>query len=964
MNHNKKVIPIALAADNNYAMPMAVTITSILTNANKDTFYDFYLLIPSDFSVENKEKLKKLQNKYFCKINYIDMQSYFADAPNKLAHATNQSYYRLMLASIVPQYKKMLYLDVDIIVNTDLSELYDVNLEGNYYGGVRHPTYYLGNWGGHCKLLDIPDLHSYINAGVLLINLEKIREDNLEPILINAVKNNYPAIDQDVINSICYGKIKHVPFKYNVLIKTVEYIKDNKITEIYKYNEFLDAFKNPAIIHFANPTKPWQDSNLLFADLWQKYFILSPYSTDNFKALSNNKQKAPLVSVIMSSHNRQDYIEEAIESIRKQTLQNFEFIIVNDASNDNTQNILNYYETIDSRIHVLTNTSQMGISYSRNQAYKLSRGKYIAVMDDDDISLSDRFEKEVSYLEEHPETAVVGSQVDVFVTGKQGDVCFWLQSWVKEFNEDEMQIMMYLNNYICHSSTMIRKNFLEQKGISYNENITCAVDYDLWMQILQKGGRICNLPEVLQRYRVHNKSITATKETRNIQDDQVDEIKTKFLANFFREKAYAKIFYNTSFKDFNEVKKLEMIQELNKQKKIFDESLIKKCIAYWKGIPYPSFKENLIPIVFASDNTYAPYLAVAMTSIIENASKSYNYEFIVLETRISKLSKDRIEQMLSKYNNLVVKFVNPSNIIKGINFPTNSYYTEETYYRLCCQSIFQYYQKILYIDVDTIILQDISKLYNINIDGYLLGATINAGTIPHAKNNWPIRGVNWRDYLVDTLQIKDLYNYFQAGVLLVNIPEITKYDVQGKSLAKLQNIKPVLVDQDILNYVCEGKVKKISLQWDFLDCFRPEWKTEDRVNLLDIEDREDYINASKNPYIVHYAGEWLRSWEFPDVRYSDLWWNYARKTPFYEEILFRNIQNRYKRNNRNIAEIQSEVDISIVRDIVCYSKNRFDYYRCKLLSKITLGKLRKHYKKKRKELKSKLKQVRKFLKGK
>ena len=121
---------------------------------------------------------------------------------------------------------------------------------------------------------------------------------------------------------------------------------------------------------------------------------LSPYSTDNFQSLIKiTKQKAPLVSVIMSSHNRQDYIEEAIESIRKQTLQNFEFIIVNDASNDNTQNILNYYETIDSRIHVLTNTSQMGISYSRNQAYKLSRGKYIAVMDDDDISLSDRFEK-------------------------------------------------------------------------------------------------------------------------------------------------------------------------------------------------------------------------------------------------------------------------------------------------------------------------------------------------------------------------------------------------------------------------------------------------------------------------------------------------------------------------------------------------------------------------------------------
>lgn len=959
MNHNKKVIPIALAADNNYAMPMAVTITSILENANKNTFYDFYLLIPSEFSTKNKKKINKLQKKYFCKINYIDMQSYFADAPNKLSHATNQSYYRLLLASIVPQYKKMLYLDVDIVVNSDLAELYDIDLENNYYGGVCHPTYYFGNGEGHCKLLNIPDLHSYINAGVLLINLEKIREDNLEPILLNAVKNNYPAIDQDVINSICYGKIKHVPFKYNVLIKTVEYIKDNKITEIYNYNEFLDAFKNPIIVHFANPTKPWQDSNLLFADLWEKYFLISPYSSDNQRDLSNNNKKAPIVSVIMSTHNRQDYIEEAIESIRRQTLQNFEFIIVNDASEDNTKNILNYYETVDSRIHVITNTTQKGISYSRNCAFDLSNGRYIAVMDDDDISLSNRLEKEVAYLETHPDTAVVGSQIEVFTTGEEGNVNFWNKSWVEPFDEDTMPIMMHLQNYICHSSSLIRKNFLKQKGIRYNESISCAVDYDLWMQILFNDGKICNLPDTLQRYRVHKKSITATRLSRDVQDNLVDEIRIKFLSRFFDTDGYAKVFFFSAFKDLSNIKKLEVISQLNKQKTLFNDDVINKCIAAQKGIPYPSFNEKLIPIVFASDNTYAPYLAVLMKSIIENASKDYNYEFMVLESRISKLSKDRIEGMFKGYKNLAIKFVNPSNVIKGIEFPTNSYYTEETYYRLCCQSIFSYYKKILYIDVDTIVLRDISELFNIDIEGYLLGASINAGTIPHAKNNWPLRGINWRDYLVNTLQIKDLYNYFQAGVLLINIPEITKFDLQGKALTKLKTIKPVLVDQDILNFVCEGKVKKISLQWDFLDSFRPEWKTEDRLNWLSNEDREDYIKASKDPYILHYAGEWLRAWEFPDVRYSDLWWHYARMTPFYEEILFRNIQNRYIRNTKNNTSKMETKVVYIEKQTQPkhHSKftNRLRYWRYKMLSHITFGKTKKRYKKKKKYYKQELK---------
>ena len=115
-----------------------------------------------------------------------------------------------------------------------------------------------------------------------------------------------------------------------------------------------------------------------------------------------------------------------------------------------------------------------------------------------------------------------------------------------------------------------------------------------------------------------------------------------------------------------------------------------------------------------------------------------------------------------------------------------------------------------------------------------------------------------------------------------------------------------------------------------------------------------YENARKQPYIIHFTGQNFKPLNYPCLQESKLFWYYARRTPFYEELLFRSIQ----------LNLASNMPFSELINLANYSKNRFNYYRCKLLSKITLGKLRKHYKEKRKKLKFKLKQVRKFLKGK
>ncbi len=299
----------------------------------------------------------------------------------------------------------------------------------------------------------------------------------------------------------------------------------------------------------------------------------------------NNHAAMPIaVTVIMATRNRETYIGEAINSILEQSFRDFELIIVDDASTDNTQGILEHYRLLDPRIRVIRNESQKGISFSRNLAYSFSSGKYIAVIDDDDISLPNRLEKQFIYLESNPEIAVVGSQIEVFRSGDcDDDTPFQNTSWVRPFSEDMMSLMLCVRNYICHSSTMIRKAFLDEHGISYNENILCGVDYDLWYRVLINGGLIVNLPEILTRYRVHKKSITASKNSRTQQDIVVDEIRINLLSRFFDTPKDAERFYCSSFKNFSERKKLKVIKKLNKKTHVFDDDLVDRCIAYQRN---------------------------------------------------------------------------------------------------------------------------------------------------------------------------------------------------------------------------------------------------------------------------------------------------------------------------------------------------------------------------------------------
>ena len=210
--------------------------------------------------------------------------------------------------------------------------------------------------------------------------------------------------------------------------------------------------------------------------------------------------KNPVVSVVMSVYNAEKYLDAAIRSILEQTYNNFEFIIINDGSNDRSLEIIKKYKNEDDRI-VLISRENRGLISSLNEGIAKARGEYIVRMDADDISLQFRIEKQLQVMEHDKDIVVCGSWINIF--GEN------INEKVARYFEHDKQIKANLLVSCCfaHPSVMIRKDAFTHNNILYDERFKNAEDYHLWTQ-LAKVGKFYNIPEILLKYRFLETSIT------------------------------------------------------------------------------------------------------------------------------------------------------------------------------------------------------------------------------------------------------------------------------------------------------------------------------------------------------------------------------------------------------------------------------------------------------------------------
>ena len=216
------------------------------------------------------------------------------------------------------------------------------------------------------------------------------------------------------------------------------------------------------------------------------------------------KREDPLVSVIMPVYNCEKYVEEAIDSILNQSYKNIELIIIDDGSKDKSIDIINSYE--DERIKFSKNKINKGVSATRNVGLKLAQGKYIAIMDSDDISPLERIEKQVTFLEENEEFGLIGGHYERFEVKS----FFTKRKLIKHsLISEENQIKINLLGAFASSTVMIRNLIIVKYNILFDTELRVAEDYDFWRRI-GKYSKVTNIDEMLLYYRHHSSSAMKT----------------------------------------------------------------------------------------------------------------------------------------------------------------------------------------------------------------------------------------------------------------------------------------------------------------------------------------------------------------------------------------------------------------------------------------------------------------------
>lgn len=297
-------------------------------------------------------------------------------------------------------------------------------------------------------------------------------------------------------------------------------------------------------------------------------------------------------------------------------------------------------------------------------------------------------------------------------------------------------------------------------------------------------------------------------------------------------------------------------------------------------LPYPT--PNNIPVVFASSNHFIPYTAISMYSMLKNADSKYHYDLVILTSDVEPYMEKNLRLMLEDFPNCHLRIWDVSPYVAGKKFLVNgAHVSKETFYRLLIPDLFYNYERIIYLDSDLIIQGDISKLYTLPMGENLVAAAIDVDFIGEYKGG--IATV--KKYCDKTLRLKEPYKYFQAGVMVFNVKEMTRKFKREELVDYALSKSFLYVDQDVLNVKCAGRVYNLDLRWNVMtDC--ASIRIKQFISKAPIEEYKKYLEVRKDPAIIHYAG-FEKPWNSPLSDFANIFWQYARKTLFYESIIYR-----------------------------------------------------------------------------
>lgn len=398
----QKTIHLAFITDQPFALPTGVAISSIKRHRNPGTICHVHVLCYKVDS-DSLQKLRELDGDGF-KVELIDVsdKADYSSLQIKGFAVTTTAIFKFRLPEFLPSIDKVLYIDGDVIVRKDLSRFWQTDVSASYVAAVsgRGAFFYKGKTLAERIGYRLPD---YFNSGVMLLNLDLMRRDDITRKLFDyRINRHNDFMDQDALNAVLGEKAVFLPFKYNTTSIYLRYSDAWQLNRIYpeaQLKSFDDAFKQSVIYHYSSPVKPWKHLNIRYRDAWESEFAASTFAQTKLerclyaeesccrkeereRLIGKNYENAVL-SVIIPVRNVQKTIKACLDSVLNQdAVPQVEVICVDDGSTDNTSLKILSRKYVDPRV-VLISQEQMGLDAARYHGIRHAHAKCLIFLEAD-----------------------------------------------------------------------------------------------------------------------------------------------------------------------------------------------------------------------------------------------------------------------------------------------------------------------------------------------------------------------------------------------------------------------------------------------------------------------------------------------------------------------------------------------------------------------------------------------------
>lgn len=546
-------IPVMHCFDNNYVVPATVSFSSMLEHADPKYYYALYVL-HTDITVQNQKLLQKIvENFPNASLEFISMNHWLEDIFNSLKfseHLSKEVIYKLSVASIFPQYEKLIITDVDVLFCGDIAPSYfalDENSEVCFAG--THHVCPKGTWldsyyDNYTREFGVGARDQLkICGGFLVANLNQLRKKEKEKIFLDYLEHNtyrLLQLEQDVINFCCnQQEIQYLPLNYVVCSYVYDVFADaNMRTKdaFYTEDQITDAMKNPIQLHYATASKPWKEPFSTKANLWMQQLIkLGLYqhyynwqcgirmpSPEILESIPKNPASSGndvMVSVLCATFNHKQYIREALDGILSQKVDfPYEVIVADDASTDGTQEIIREYaDKYPNLVRPILRKENVGIGYNYYDALCHVRGKYLAICDGDDCWIKeDKLQKAIAFMEKHQDVDVTCNSFERWEYNQNGDIVksvFSVNDYIQSVYPLKEQYN-FRDLLYCHfvaSCTLVLRWQFSSDTVPTFLKVYSTIDFPLTLLHAAHGKIAVLSDEPTARYRVHSQGLTSQK---------------------------------------------------------------------------------------------------------------------------------------------------------------------------------------------------------------------------------------------------------------------------------------------------------------------------------------------------------------------------------------------------------------------------------------------------------------------